>query len=107
MKPTIGVMLAFVSVFGPVLMFATFAGAAEECCNFQVNNKTSSTLKFFANGVYMCTAQAKEMHPKDYCTAQVPTGTPISATVQWPDGKTRAAQTTVSPGKFVTWTVED
>lgn len=96
-----------VVALGSVLMLPAFASAAEECCNFQFDNKTRFTLKVFANGVYACTAPGVESPPtyKNYCNAQLPVAIPVTLTVQLPDGKVRTAQTTIAPKKFVTWAV--
>ena len=108
MKTTVGAMLAFTLVLGAVLMFPAFVSAEEGGNNFQLTNKTSFPLKFFVDGVYKCTAQAKEQHPANYCLARVPVGTPITGTVQWPDGKTRTEQGYIlPPNKYGDWTITD
>ena len=107
MKSTFGMMTVFASALMVIFLFDVSTSTAEECCNIQINNNTSSAVKLLAGGVYKCTAEAKEKHPKNYCTAQIPIGIPVSVTAQSANGKTQTRQTTVQPGKFLTWTISD
>jgi len=100
MRKSIAAMFAF----GAALMSPAFMTAAH-ASNFQVDNKTSFTIKLLVNGVYKCTAEAIQKHPKNYCTTDMPPNVLTPVAVQFPDGKTMNEKVNIPTGKFTTWTV--
>lgn len=104
-RKTTGIALGLASVGLLAACSSVPVSAKAECCNFQVDNMTSFTVKLFADDDFKCAAKAVEKHPKNYCTTELPEGRNVTLTLRWPDGHTQTADVTVMPGQFRTWTV--